>query len=933
MEEYVGKTLGPYQILELIGTGGMAGVFRAHQPSMNRNVAIKIMAENYSGDELFSRRFINEGRVIAQLEHANILPVYDFGEQDGVLYIVMRYLDAGTLGDRITEEGMPLDEVVRIFSQLASALSYAHSRKVIHRDLKPGNVLIDAQGHAYLTDFGIAKSLEADQNLTGTDNVVGTPNYMAPEQGLGEPIDNRADIYALGVMLFEMLTGQRPFDADSQMAVMLKHIQEPPPAPRSINPDVPPLVEAVVLKALAKDREGRFQNVEEMATALEQAAQGKAVPSLKQTSAGTKPVAAASAPAGTMASPIPAQPGGATGPAPASTEPAAAAPAPGRTAPGATAPAAAAKVGEVQITLNSISAWLGEREGLGYWLQSFALSLATFIILSRLTTGGTLENLILSLIPGLLVYGLLGAPTLGGLIAFALILVPLLPQTPGLALIWLAMLIVSGARLNYREIMLIIVTTVAAGTPLGWLIPLLMPWWMRVRRTVLPSALGVSFAMLFAITLGWPDAGGLLPTPFRVVAERLSIGDVPFGFSYLGLFNPDVWRAWGEPDLLWDNVRVTFSFLGRIFLETNGLPLLIAVAWALAAVLTVSNRRVQSPVWRMGGMLLSLGVLLVAHLTGRPDSLSLVEPVAVGLGLVSAVIAFALSQWPIQVDPNRGNKAGTVLRMLRQSLGALFMALGVIYFSQFAGDAPLRVVLWIGGIIGTLVMLVNPLIGPPIVFASVVAGLYGTRPALIIATAILLFVYLIVTLMFDRRRPQRRWNPIGAGLILGAPGMASAGLLTLGPLSIGALEAQLPAAILAMTAHVLLVMTADDVNPLRVLIQIIVTLVGVLGVERLMGQGPLPNLHQKVRRLIFTVGVVLLLALGYYGLGGLSMRNGSLLSAVFLSLITGVALVIAMGDRAMYWRRFVEPEEREEDITDDDEITGKRETARRRSDK
>jgi hypothetical protein len=292
------------------------------------------------------------------------------------------------------------------------------------------------------------------------------------------------------------------------------------------------------------------------------------------------------------------------------------------------------------------------------------------------------------------------------------------------------------------------------------------------------------------------------------------------------------------------------------------------------------------------------------------------------------VIAFGLSQWPIQVDPNRGNKAGTVLRMLRQSLGALFMALGVIYFSRFVGDSPLFPALWIGGIVGTLVMLVNPLVGPPIAFAAVVAGLYGSRPALTIATAILLGVYLIVTFLFDRKRP-RRWNPIGAGLMLGAPGMASAGLLTLGPLSIGALEAQLPAAILAMSAHVLLVMTADEVNPLTVIIQIIVTLVGVLGVERLMSQGVLSSLHQKVRRLIFTAVVSLLLALGYYLLGGLSMLNGSVLSAILLSLITGVGLVMAMGDRAMYWRRFVEPEEQEEDITDDDEITDKRD--RRRS--
>src|SRR5262249_21352063 len=146
-----------------------------HQPSMNRTVAVKVMAQQFTGDDSFIQRFKNEAQLIAHLEHAHILPVYDFGEQEGTLYIVMRYLDAGTLEDRIGEKGMGIKDAVGLFNQLASALDYAHSNGVIHRDLKPSNVLVDKQGNAFLSDFGIAKSIEGTQNLTGTGGVVGTP--------------------------------------------------------------------------------------------------------------------------------------------------------------------------------------------------------------------------------------------------------------------------------------------------------------------------------------------------------------------------------------------------------------------------------------------------------------------------------------------------------------------------------------------------------------------------------------------------------------------------------------------------------------------------------------------------------------------------------------------------------------------------------------
>src|SRR5574341_113452 len=174
-DQFIGKKLGNYEIIEQVGKGGMAGVYKGFQPSMNRTVAIKIMAQQYSGEEKFIQRFKNEAQLIAQLEHAHILPVYDFGEEEGTLYIVMRFLDAGTLEDRIdTEKGMPLKDAVSYFTQLAGALDYAHSKGVIHRDLKPSNVLVDRQGSAFLSDFGIAKALEDTSKLTGTGGVVGT---------------------------------------------------------------------------------------------------------------------------------------------------------------------------------------------------------------------------------------------------------------------------------------------------------------------------------------------------------------------------------------------------------------------------------------------------------------------------------------------------------------------------------------------------------------------------------------------------------------------------------------------------------------------------------------------------------------------------------------------------------------------------------------
>jgi hypothetical protein len=268
MFDLIGKTVGPYRILEQIGVGGMATVYKAYQPSMDRYVAVKILPHYLSQDPEFAKRFQREARAIARLEHAHILPVHDYGEYEGIAYIVMRYVEAGTLKDRMAQGPLPLDEVDRLIGQIGGALDYAHRLGVIHRDIKPGNVLMDAQGDTFLTDFGLARMIEATQQLTGSGVGVGTPAYMSPEQGQGVKVDHRSDIYSLGVILYEMVTGRVPYEAETPMAVVIKHITDPLPLPRTVAPNVPEPIERVILKALAKTPADRFQTAGELLQAL-----------------------------------------------------------------------------------------------------------------------------------------------------------------------------------------------------------------------------------------------------------------------------------------------------------------------------------------------------------------------------------------------------------------------------------------------------------------------------------------------------------------------------------------------------------------------------------------------------------------------------------------------------------------------------------------
>lgn len=268
MNDLVGHTLGQYRIIEQLGKGGMATVYRAFQPSLDRYVAIKVLMPYFAHEEGFSERFVREAKAIAHLDHPHILPIYDYGQEGEVHYIVMKCVDPGTLKDLEADSPISLYLSVKLVSQIADALDHAHQRGVIHRDVKPANILMDRGEWVFLTDFGLARMVEGSQQLTLSGVGVGTPAYMSPEQCQGKLIDRRADIYSLGIVLYEMLTGCVPFEAETPLAVVLKHITDPLPMPRSINPAIPEAVELVILKALAKAPEDRYQTAGEMAAAL-----------------------------------------------------------------------------------------------------------------------------------------------------------------------------------------------------------------------------------------------------------------------------------------------------------------------------------------------------------------------------------------------------------------------------------------------------------------------------------------------------------------------------------------------------------------------------------------------------------------------------------------------------------------------------------------
>ncbi len=271
MESLIGKRFNKYEIQAEIGRGGMGVVYLGYDTMLKRPVAIKVLPPTFSFDQEFVERFHREAVLAANLHHPNIVTIHDVGEQEGYHYIVMEYLEGETLDQWLRHNGaMSPQQAAPVLQQLASALDYAHSRGVVHRDVKPSNVMIAPDGRAKLMDFGLVRAGEGS-NLTRSGVVLGTPEYMAPEQALGERVDGRTDIYALGVVLFRLLTGHAPFTRTTPYAVTYAHIHETPPALRSLRPDLPPAVESVMLKALAKNPADRYQRASFLAQNFEAA--------------------------------------------------------------------------------------------------------------------------------------------------------------------------------------------------------------------------------------------------------------------------------------------------------------------------------------------------------------------------------------------------------------------------------------------------------------------------------------------------------------------------------------------------------------------------------------------------------------------------------------------------------------------------------------
>lgn len=265
-----GENVGPYRIIEQLGQGGMATVFRAYHPSLDRDVAIKVLHPVFKEDPQFFGRFQREARIVARLEHSNIIPVYDFNEHNGEPYLVMRYVKGDTLKAHLGQGPWPPAEVLRLMRPVCSALAYAHSQGVLHRDIKPSNIMLTHDGNVFLTDFGLARMTQAGASTMSQDMMVGTPQYISPEQAQGvAELDGRTDIYSLGVVLFEMLVGSVPFSADTPFAIVHDHIYSPLPLPRSLNPNLDEAVERTLLKALAKEPGERFSSVEAFLASME----------------------------------------------------------------------------------------------------------------------------------------------------------------------------------------------------------------------------------------------------------------------------------------------------------------------------------------------------------------------------------------------------------------------------------------------------------------------------------------------------------------------------------------------------------------------------------------------------------------------------------------------------------------------------------------
>lgn len=267
------EKIGRYIIKSELGRGGMATVYRAFDPSFDREVAIKVLPREMLHDPQFRSRFEREIKLVAALEHPAIVPVYDVGDDDGQPYFVMRYMTGGSLADWIKKGKFSLQDTARIIEKIALGLAYSHKKGIIHRDLKPDNILFDGSGDPFISDFGVAKLMEASGGLTGS-GVIGTPAYMSPEQAQGGEIDGRSDVYGLGVIVYQMLSGHQPYSADTPMGVVVKHITEPVPEILKFVPSLPPEMDDIIKTSMAKDKSSRYSTTMNLAKALNLAAFG-----------------------------------------------------------------------------------------------------------------------------------------------------------------------------------------------------------------------------------------------------------------------------------------------------------------------------------------------------------------------------------------------------------------------------------------------------------------------------------------------------------------------------------------------------------------------------------------------------------------------------------------------------------------------------------